>query len=300
MVRKTVPLSGTSTFLNILMYGNEGTAKTTNLATMANLGRTLFINAEAGLEEIALRKRGIKVENIEVFPDPDDPNEEVSFAAIEELYWQMKADLEDDPDSWFGTVWDSGTEIVKLLLEDVVEDRVEKKEAEKAKGKSVSELLTNRFFTDRDEYGEVSGQIRWLLRRFRDLPCHFGITTLMRRDVDQEDGKVHYGPAVNPAVQADMLGWMKIVCRTTADVIDGKDIFVGHFRAEGKYRGKDRLASLPVAIEEPTFERILGFVKGDLIAEEEETPKVETIQARRQRLAAKQQAKAQKGELSNA
>lgn len=240
---------------NILYYGEAGTGKTTNLATMANLGRVLFINAEAGLKRRPLVDLGVEVGNIDIFPNPG-AGERVSFDALENLFWSMKAQLDDDPNAYIGTMWDSVSEIYRLLLDDLRERGYEKA---KLAGKQ-----RDRFFTDRDEYGIMSEQVRLLIRRFRDLPIHFGVSALERRQQDEDDGTVTIEPSVNPALQGDLRGWMDMVCRTYVEETAGEVEFWGLFRPIGKYRGKDRLGATPKRLIDPTFERVVGYVSGDL------------------------------------
>jgi hypothetical protein len=267
----TGSLATVEEYLNICYYGNEGTGKTTDLAHMAKLGKVMYVNAESGIKRRPIESFGVPLANIELYPDPTS-GEPLTFEGMEAVFWAMKRDLENEPGSWAGTVWDSGSEITKLLLEDVTAKRVAKAEKLKRQGKTVSEAMLSPFFRDRDEWGEMSEQVRWLLRRFRDLPCHFGISCLMRRDTD-DDGKVHYGPAVNPGIQGDVLGWVDVVCRTTAEVVDGRDAYVGHFRPESKYRGKDRFRGLdegiPRLMRDPTFDRVLMALRGELPPGEE-------------------------------
>lgn len=256
---RTAKLSDVRDFLNILYFGNEGTGKTTALASMANLGRVLYVNAEGGLKKGPLDRMGIKTENIEVWPDPTS-GDEISVEGLEEVFWLMKADLQDDPHSWVGSVWDSGGEITRLLLAELTGTRAEETQKKLDQGKTVSDMLLNRFFIDQSEWGEMSEQVRFLVRRFRDLPCHFGIATLMRRDKD-DDGHVIYGPAVNPALQGDLAGWVDVVCRTTVEDVDGKDVYRGWFRPSGKYRGKDRFNILPRVMVDPATDRIIGAIQ---------------------------------------
>lgn len=238
--------------VNGLWYGDNGTGKTTDLASMANLGKVLFVNAEAGIKAKPLKARGVNVDNIVLFPGPD---ETLCFEALENLFWEIKADLEDDPLSWVGTCWDSITEIYKALLDEIVAHQVAK--AERA-GKS-----RDRFFVDRADYGVMTEQLRLLLRRFRDLPCHFAVAALERRELD-DDGSVAYRPAVTPALQNDLMGMVDIICHTSVDIVLDDDEFRGLFRNQGKYRGKDRIGTLPVSLVDPTFDRVYAYINEDL------------------------------------
>lgn len=243
--------------LNALYYGNEGTGKTSHLAAAAHEGRVLIVAAEAGLKRRALLRLGIPVENIHVWP-PD--NGEITFDRMEELFWDLHSDLVDDPDYWHTVGWDSGTEVTIKLTEDARDAAIE--------AQAKAHMDKNRFFTDRDDYGMMTGQMRLLLRRFaKDLPCNFVVTCLERRDQD-DDGTVKYGPAVTPALQNDMLGIMDVVGHCTVVETEGVTEFIAEFKPVDKYRSKERLAgAVPARLINPTFPRLLAYASEQLDTE---------------------------------
>lgn len=253
--------------VNSMHYGPHGTGKTTAVAHMANLGKIIYVNAEGGLKIKPLRALGVDTSNIVVFPKRGTP---LTFESLEKLFWKIKSDLDADPTAWAGTVWDSLSEIHKALLDNVVAHQVAK--AERA-GKE-----RDRFFTDRADYGVMTEQVRLLCRRFRDLPCHFAITALERRDQD-DDGTVHYGPAVTPALQTDVLGYLDVVCHTSVVEIGGYDEYRGRFRPKGKYTAKDRFGAVPVNLIDPTFDRVHGYITDKLTFDED--PVMQEAKARR-------------------
>lgn len=251
-------LNETEEFLNILLFGREGSGKTTAAASLANLGygNVLVVNAEGGLKKNTLKRHGIDVSRIQLWPQPGQP---ITHAGLDEVHRQIKADLAKDPKSWAGVIFDSATEIVQALVDFVSTDRIEK--ASK-RGAAIDEI--DQFFTDRSDYGTMSKMFRDVLRKFRDLPTHFIVTALERRDVDEDTGKVQYGPAVTPGVQADLLGYVDLVLAcSAADDEEGKP-FRALTRSSGKYRGKDRLGVLPKVLVNPTIPRILAYEKGEL------------------------------------
>ena len=243
--------------VNILYYGDGGTGKTTNLATMANQGKVLMINAEAGIKSRPLRERGIKVENIELFPGPD---EEITFRSLEAEWLRVREALAKDPDAYVGVVWDSVTEIYKALLDRVVGKAVEKA---KRNGKD-----RDRFFIALEDYGVMTEQMRSLVRRYRDLPCHWGVAALAKRFQD-DDGKATYLPAISPALVTELVGYVDLVCVTSVALVGEHEEFRGLFRPHGKYRGKDRLGALPKWLVDPTFDRVLGYAEGKLTLEQD-------------------------------
>jgi hypothetical protein len=256
---KTLSVADQREFVNALFYGDGGTGKTTNLATLANLGRVLYVDAESGIKRKPLENLGVDVTNIELLTYEEG---HLNFKELEDAFWSVKSDLDTDPDAWVGMVWDSGTEIYHALLDTIVSTRVTKAEAVAKKGGRVHESMLDRFFIDRDNYGVMSEQIRLLLRRFRDLPCHFGIAFLERRDQNEKTGEVRIGPAITPGLQSDVIGWHDVVCRTTYD--SAQDVYYGTFRPEGVRQGKDRYGLVPKQMVTPSMERIVKYVTGEL------------------------------------
>lgn len=259
-------LSDTDEYLNVLLFGREGSGKTTAACSLANLGygKVLVVNAEAGIKKNTLKRHGIDIDRIMVWPPS---GQSITHAGLDEVHRQLKADLAADPQSWAGVVFDSATEIVQALVDFVANDRIDK-----ASKRGVSIDGIDQFFTDRSDYGTMSKMFRDILRKFRDLPTHFIVTALERRDVDEDSGKVQYGPAVTPGVQTDLLGYVDLVLAcNAADDAEGKP-YRALTRSSGKYRGKDRLGVLPKVLVNPTIERILAYERGDL---KEDTDKLQ-------------------------
>lgn len=239
-------------FSNGLWWGEEGGRKTTDVCTMANGGTIVVVNAEAGLKNRALRRRGINTDNILVFPPNNQP---LTFESLEGLYWKLKEMFDSDPHALYGVVWDSLTEIHKKLLDNVVLYQIDK--ADRA-GRE-----RERFFIDRSDFGVMTEQVRLLLRRFRDLPCHFAVTALSRRDQD-DDGEVKYGPAVTPALQSDLVGFMDHVIHCRVELAGGEEVGLGLTGKGTKFAAKDRDDVLPRLMVDPTFERVRAYVVEEL------------------------------------
>lgn len=240
---------------NVLYYGDGGTGKTSHMAAMAKLGPVLFVNAEGGLKRRPLQKLGVPVENIQVWPSP---GQAITYDGLAELHARLLSDLEKDPTSWAGVCWDSISEIHKMLLESVSRKAFRRAERD---GKDRAEF--GEFFIAVEDYGIMTEQVRRLFRRFRDLPCHFAVSALQRRDKD-DDGKVKYGPAVTPALANDIYGWMDLVIYTDVRDIHGHEDYRGQFHPVGKYRAKDRYGVFPAHMPTPSFDRIVDYVEGEL------------------------------------
>lgn len=245
-------------YINALFYGNEGGGKTTDVVKMVNSrpnGRVVVINAEGGLKKSALQKRGVDTSRVQVWPKP---GQRITRNGIDALYRKLRADLENDPESWIGVVWDSATDIAQVLVDDI-----QKKRVNALKNKGVVNVDENH--VDIADYGDMAKQFRDLLRKFRDLPCHFAMTALMRRDVDKDTGLPSYGPAVIPSLATDLLGYVDFVLMIKAEDEDGP--FRALTKKSGRYRAKDRFDVLPRVFAEPSMDRIIAYLDGDLTAE---------------------------------
>jgi hypothetical protein len=243
---------------NFCLYGKEGSGKTTAAAKIANTGsgRVLFVNAEGGLKKAPLQKRGVDTSKLVIWPNPAS-GQKITRSGLEQVYQQLQADLIQDPTSWTAVIFDSATEIHTAILDEVTAKRVDKSERLGKTGDAVDP-----FFTDRGDYGTMSKMFRDLLRKFRDLPCHFILTALERRDVDDDTSEVHYGPAVTPGLQSDIMGYVDFVLAFKQ--ADEKKPYRAATKRAGKYRAKDRLDVLPAVLNEPGLDRVLAYVEGAL------------------------------------
>ena len=248
--------------LNVLLYGREGTGKTTSFAHAANHGRVLVINAEGGLKAGALRRQGINTKNIVTWPTPGT---EITYESLDELYRQIQSDLIDDPESWYLIALDSVTDILETLTRNVSDARIAK---QRGFGNSINQYEA--FETDRNDYGVMGKQFVDIVRKMRDLPCHFVMTALERRDTDEDTGLTTYGPAATPSIQGKLLGYVDLALYMRAadpEEGDGGKPFRALTRPTRRYRAKDRLNVLPRLLADPTFDRILAYAEEELTAD---------------------------------
>lgn len=251
-----VPLEDVIEKVNGLLYGREGSGKTTDIARLANLpgnGKVLIINAEGGVKIGPLRKRGVDTSKVVLWPDPKK-GEALNHKSLDALFRRIQADLMRDPHSWIGIGIDSVTEIYQAVLDDVQQRRVG---ILRNKGAEPDE-----FFVDISDYGTMSKMVRDLFRKFRDLPCHVFFTALERRDIDKDTGKPQYGPDVTPALQKDVLGYVDVVLMCKSEDEDGP--YRALTRGNSRYRAKDRFDVLPRVMAEPTCDRIVQYVLGEM------------------------------------
>jgi hypothetical protein len=249
-------------FANVLLWGREGAGKTTSIARLANIApqgsKVLIINAEGGVKRKALEKRGVDTSKLMLWPDPAK-GQRLTRLSLEKVYRTVHADLLKDPTSWFATSWDSASEIHQTILGGVQEKRVK---ALQRQGKD-----PDPDFVDRADYGTMSKMVRDLLRKFRDLPCHFFVTALERRDKDDETKKLIVGPSITPALQQDILGYVDMSLYMKAGDEDGP--FRAMTKGSKRFRVKDRFDILPRIMAEPMGDRIIAYLHGELTEEED-------------------------------
>lgn len=237
---------------NVLFYGEGGSGKTTDVCAMAKLGRIWVANAESGIKRRALLDHGIPVENIEVFPGP---GETLSYDGLEKEWMRIRNELTEDPAAYAGVGWDSITEIQQAMKDAAVADSV-RRAARAGKDRSP-------WIVDQDNWRATNEQCRSLIRKFRDLPCHFAASALCRREQD-DNSTVVYQPGVTPSLQGDVVLWFDIIGFTSVEEVDGEEEYKALFRPAGKYRGKDRFHQLPKYVANPLFDRVQAYVDGTL------------------------------------
>lgn len=242
-------------FAKILMYGREGSTKTTSAASAANLGQTLMINAEAGSKKAPLERWGVDTGQLKMWP----PRGSIDVASLRKVCDNLKSDLMKDPDTWFAVILDSLSDLADVVLAEATAKRVLK---EQRRG-----MEPDPDFVDRSDYGMMTKQMRDIARRFRDLPCHVILTALERKAEDDNTSPptISYGPSVTPALATDVMGYMDVVMYYRAPDEDGPARAL--VRGKKIYRTKDRYGTLPDVLAEPTFPRILGYINGDLTEE---------------------------------
>src|SRR4051812_26947362 len=90
--------------VRVLWYGEPGTNKTTALTDLTKLGRMYVVDADAGMKPRALRDFGIEPKNIEPYRD-------IKYASLDGLFWDIKAELDEDPAHCVGFGIDTATEM---------------------------------------------------------------------------------------------------------------------------------------------------------------------------------------------
>lgn len=248
------------TVVSMLLWGREGTGKTTAGLRMVNVapkGAVVLINAEAGAKKLALERLGIDTSRIEVWPPEDKGPGYITYETInDEVIAPIRAALAADPNAYIGIVIDSFSEVARRILEDVVA---------KAQAKASSLGKTrDKWQTDLQDHGIAASQMRSLLRRFRDLNIHLVITALERRDTDEATAAMTYGPALGPSVGSDTMGLVDLVGFCAVETIGGTEFRTATFTPTLTRRAKDRFGVLPPSLVDPFTDRVVGYISGKI------------------------------------
>lgn len=262
-------LDETEDFLKALFYGIEGTGKTSAAAFMANLpgdGDVIVINAEAGFKKGALRALGVNTSRLKIWTPPGDGV--MSYDKLERLYYRTSARLRENPGCVTGIIMDSGTEIANKLLEQAAtywyerdQRNYKKADEDKRDSPEINEI---------QDYGLLTNQFRKLMRKFRDLPCHFAVTALETEGkAEGEFAAKHAAPEFPPKLRVSVLGYVDVAVRLKSETLalDGETdvtLITATTKPGRLVRAKDRLGVLPRTLAEPRFDRLMDFVNGEV------------------------------------
>lgn len=230
-----------------LWIGDPGRGKTCHLAALAHVGKVIFIDAENRLKKSVLVRLGIPTDNIERYTKP-------TFSGLEKLALTVGERIESG-EPIVGVEFDSVTELHRLFLRELVDDGVM---AAHEKGKN-----RNSWETFLEDYGSMTGQLRILLRRFRDLDVHLGFSAHASRELDEE-GAVRVTADITKAARSDLMGFVDIALNCQYAEFDGVPEFSAWARPVGKFDAKDSFGVLPTMLVEPTFPRVLAYVNGEI------------------------------------
>jgi hypothetical protein len=264
-----------------MYYSDPGKGKTINLAHMAHLGKVIYIDAEKRLKGSVLKRLEIPVENI-------DRRIDVSYTMMLDLVDEIDGLLAKGGDAPVGVAWDSVTETSNTFLGTIRDASVAR---DVAKGKR-----RDPWSTEIGDYGDLSQQMRIVVRGFRDLDIHLGLSALERRDTDA-DGEVIVAPELTPGVLKDINGYMDVIAHCRVETVDDQDVYQGLMRPTGRWSAKDSFGIFPRYLVEPTFDRLVAYVNGDL--NKDSDPKQAEMRKRMQAKAEEAEARRTKAEAMN-
>lgn len=235
----------------ICLYGKVGTGKSTSMAHAAKLGPTVHFDAERRLKAGPLRRMGVPIDRINVITDIRNNMLEAVVNRVREL-------VHDGGDQATVLVgFDAVDETIKLMVAEVAEIEIAK--AKRFAARAGEEYQATREI-HRDYWNEMTQRLRDLMRSLRATDVHVMYTSHERRTVDEDDGKVSYGPAATPAVQSDLMAYCDVVGHLTIE----HGYHVALFGSGTKYEAKDAFGVLPHKMANPTADRIIGYIDGSL------------------------------------
>ncbi|AWY07537.1 DNA recombinase [Streptomyces phage LazerLemon] len=260
-----------------LYFGTESTGKTTAAAFMANLpgdGDVIVINAEAGFKKRPLKALGVRIECLKIWNPPG--NGVITYEKLEQLYFRTAARLREDPTSVKGVIMDSGTEITNKILEAASWTMYEREQRNQRKAEEDKRYSPE--VTELQDYGLMTTQMRKLIRKFRDLPCHFAMTALeteAQGEGEFSHSKKQAAPEFTPKLRTSILGYMDVALRLTSETLplgeqEQETLITARTKPSALVRGKDRLGVLPRDMPEPRFDRLVEYINGDTVWADDE------------------------------
>jgi hypothetical protein len=272
-----VSLEDTEEFVKALYFGTESTGKTTAAAFMANLpgdGDVIVINAEAGFKKRPLKALGVRIECLKIWNPPG--NGVITYEKLERLYFRTAARLREDPKAVKGVIMDSGTEITNKILEAASWTMYEREQRNQKKADEDKRFSAE--VVELQDYGLMTQQMRKLIRKFRDLPCHFAMTALeteAQGEGEFSHSKKQAAPEFTPKLRTSILGYVDVALRLTSDTLpvgeqEQETLVTARTKPSALVRGKDRLGVLPRDMPEPRFDRVVDYVNGDIVWADDE------------------------------
>lgn len=264
-------------WVKALYFGTEGTGKTTAIAFMANLpgdGDVIIINAEAGLKKGPLKALGVRTDCIKIWNPPG--NGVMTYEKLERLYFRTAARLRENPKSVKGIGMDSLTEIVNKILEQASYTMWEREQRNTRKAEEDKRYSAE--ITQLEDYGLMTSQVRKLMRKFRDLPCHFAATALeteAQGEGEYSHSKKQAAPEMTPKLRTSVLGYVDVALRLTSETLpvsegESETLVTARTKPSALVRAKDRLGVLPRDFPEPRFDRLVEYVNGTTVWADDE------------------------------
>lgn len=230
-----------SQFLNILIYGDSGVGKTVLAGSadqVPSMRPVLVVDMEAGTESLRY-----------TYPEVDIVRP-TNWAQMNEVYEAL----------WSGNhgyktvVLDSLTEIQKFNMYSILQRLV--REVDPERDPDVPGMY---------EWGKNTEQIRKFVRAFRDLEIHTIFTALMKTDKDPRSGTLIKKPSLSGKLADEVAAFLDIVGHMYVKLVPREDGGTEESKEakrlllcqaiEGTI-AKDRTASLPLVMEEPSMKKL--------------------------------------------
>lgn len=227
--------------LNMMVFGPPGTGKTCFGGTGEPRFKTLVVNVEGGTLSLnaQAKRQGIK---------EYDTTRVTKWSDLRKVYDFLR----NVPDHGYQlVVLDSGTEIQKVCMDDILATMNEK-------GQPLPAGQPPRERAVMSDWGYLNTKMTQLIRGFRDLPnISFVMTALEMQDKNEETGETRVIPSFQGGIKEVIDGYFDQVCYAFAkeiDLGDGKKEIRHRLltKNNGRIRAKDRDGKLPLTVE-PNF-----------------------------------------------
>lgn len=231
--------------LNILIYGDSGTGKTT-LAGSADdvpeMRSVIVVDLEGGTE--SLRSK---------YPNVDTVRAQ-SWKEMQAVY----NDLHRGGHGYNTVVVDSLTECQKFNMYTIMKELVDRKTDE---GKDVDPDIPSV-----REWGKNIEQMRKFVRAMRDLPIHTIFTCLEQEKKDEKTGAVKVKPLLSGKLADEVAAFLDVVMYYYVKEVpaqDGGEMELKRVlltRKTAKHTAKDRSGKLPMLIADPTMSTLYDLM----------------------------------------
>lgn len=230
-----VKLSGRPKYIKMLIYGKPGVGKT---ILAASAPAPLLVDIERGtlsLQNEDLKKKGVVPEDIDIQPI--------------EIFTQMNnvfEFLKDEKHDYKTVIIDSLTSLQQKSMDAIMEKE------------SAKDPKKNPDLSTQNDWGVNTGQIKKIIRYFRDLPMNV-IFTCLAKEWTSDEGLVLTNPAISPSVSdvacayTDIIGYMF----TAGKEGETRAIL---FQPTERYFAKDRSGKLGKTMIDPSFPKILDLI----------------------------------------
>jgi energy-coupling factor transporter ATP-binding protein EcfA2 len=230
--------------LNILVYGQSGTGKTTLCGSaddVPEMRSVIIVDLEGGTE--SLRTNYGNVDTIRV----------KSWAEMQQVY----DELHQGNHKYKTVVIDSLTECAKFNMYTIMDELVSRKVDE---GKVVDPDIPSV-----REWGKNIEQMRKFVRAFRDLPMHTIFTCLERVDKDDKTGAQTIKPMLSGKLADEVSAFLDVVMYyyVKETVVEGGENELKRVlltRKTAKHTAKDRTGKLPMVIVDPDMQTIYNIM----------------------------------------
>jgi hypothetical protein len=242
---KTEKVGNKNPALNILIYGQSGTGKTTLCGSsddVPEMRNVLVVDLEGGTE--SLRNNYGDVDTVRV----------KSWKEMQAVY----DELHRGQHGYNTVVIDSLTECQKFNMYTIMQNLVNKKTDE---GKEVDPDIPSV-----REWGKNIEQMRKFVRAFRDLPMHTIFTCLEQTKVDEKTGAVQIKPMLSGKLADEVAAFLDVVLYYYVKEMpaqDGEEPELKRIllsRKTARHTAKDRTGKLPMLMVDPNMQSIYDLM----------------------------------------